>query len=127
MSVDFKSFTKLLKKRTAQQKQFLSELAEDYIKFLGIISPTKKQVLVLENLIYRRFIYDDLTFHYPLSLSELKTLYLASEGFDIRETAMILAVSIRQIENLRSTTIQKLNCKNMTHSVKKAMEKRLIS
>lgn len=127
MSIDFKSFTQLLKKRATRQKNFLSELAQDYLKFFGITSATKKQVLVFENLIYRRFIYDDLTFYYPLSLSELKTLYLASEGYDIRETAMILVVSIRQIENLRSATIEKLNCKNMIHSVKKAMEKRLIS
>lgn len=125
--MDFKSFTKLLKKRTEGQKDLLKELTQDYLKFFDLSEPKKKQVLVLENLIFRRFIYDDFTFHYPLSSSELKTLYLASEGYDIRETAMILHVSIRQIENLRSTTIQKLNCKNMMHSVKKAMEKRLIS
>ncbi len=125
-NVHFELFLKKLKQRSQQQNRLLSALSQDYLDFLEIRHPNKKQIRVIENLVYRKHIYEDFTFHYPLTLQELKCLYLASEGYDIKDAAEFLGITIRAVENHRTSIIKKLNCKNMSHSIKKGIEKGLI-
>jgi DNA-binding CsgD family transcriptional regulator len=125
-NLHFELFLEKLKQRNLQQNRLLSALSQDYLKFLEIHRPNKKQICVIENLVYRKHIYEDFTFHYPLTLQELKCFYLASEGYDIKDTAEFLGITIRAVENHRTSIIRKLNCKNMAHSIKKGIEKGLI-
>lgn len=125
-NLHFELFLKKLKQRSLQQNRLLSALSQDYLDFLQIHHPSKRQIRVIENLVYRKHIYEDFTFHYPLTLQELKCLYLASEGYNIKDTAKFLSITIRAVENHRTSIIKKLNCKNMAHSIKKGMEKGLI-
>lgn len=125
-NLHFKLFIKKLKQHTLQHNRLLSALSLDYLEFLGIYKPSKRQIRVIGSLVYRKHIYENFTFHYPLTLQELKCLYLASEGYDIKDTAKFLGITIRAVENHRSAIIKKLNCKNMAHSIKKGMEKGII-
>jgi DNA-binding CsgD family transcriptional regulator len=125
-NLHFKHFLTQLNQRTQDHNRLLSALSLDYLEFLGVSRPTKRQIRVIENLVYRKHIYENFTFHYPLTLQELKCLYLASEGYDIKDTAVFLGITIRAVENHRTSIIKKLNCKNIAHSIKKGMEKGLI-
>lgn len=125
-NLHFELLRKKLKQRSQQQNRLLSALSQDYLEFLEIHYPSKKQIRVIENLVYRKHIYEDFTFHYPLTLQERKCLYLASEGHDIKDTAEFLKITVRAVENHRSSIIKKLNCKNIAHSIKKGIEKGLI-
>jgi DNA-binding NarL/FixJ family response regulator len=126
MSSSFKIFTKKLNKKSKLQLHFMSQLSRDYLKFLQVNHPTSKQIVVMENLIFRRYIPDLYTIPYPLSTIELKCLYLASEGYDIQTIAELLDISHRTVERYRTVINQKLNCRNIIQSIKKALEKGII-
>ncbi|MFZ2486291.1 MAG: helix-turn-helix transcriptional regulator [Candidatus Rickettsiella isopodorum] len=122
----FDLFVEKLKQYNMQHNRLLSALSLDYLEFLEIRRPSKRQIRVIEHLVYRKHTYEDFTFYYPLTLQELKCLYLASEGYDIKDTANFLKITIRAVENHRTSIIKKLNCKNIAHSIKKGMEKGII-
>ncbi|WP_218814197.1 hypothetical protein [Rickettsiella endosymbiont of Dermanyssus gallinae] len=127
MPNEFQIFVEKMIDNTKRQKQFLyAAIVQDFLNFLGIPFPTEKQRRVVENLVYGRYIYDDFTYHSPLSLMQHKYLYLASEGYSLEYTAAILARSPRQLENIRAELFKILNCRNIPHCVKKGMEKKLI-
>lgn len=126
MPSSFKILTKKLNKKSRLQIQFMSLLSRDYLKFLQVNHPTPKQIAVMENLIFRRYIHDLYIIQDPLSIIELKCLYLASEGYNIQTTAELLDISHRTVERYRMAINQKLNCRNIIQSIKKALEKGII-
>ena len=85
----------------------------------GIKYPSPLE-LRLEVLLLSHKYINDSVFSGDLSEQELNCLVLAAWGIEIEETAKLLAIKEDSVNKIRANIFQKLNAKNITHSVFKA-------
>lgn len=100
---------------------------EDYYKALAELSLFKKGIkhpsplqIQLETLFLSHEYINSSTFSGDLSRQEINCLFLAAHGVEIEETASFLNIKEDSVNKIRSNIFQKLNAKNITHSVFKS-------
>ncbi len=74
----------------------------------------------LETLLLSHEYINNSAFSGDLSEQELNCLVLAACGVEIEETASLLDIKEDSVNKIRSNIFQKLNAKNITHSVFKS-------
>lgn len=102
---------------TYKETQFFKAFAKDYLNYLGNPHPTTKQLTEIQSLLSQSWIKSTVYLDRRLSDREKQCLHLSSSGKSIKEISHFLGVSERQVERLRNSIFQKLNCKNIAHSV----------
>ena len=53
---------------------------------------------------------------------DLDVLHAIERGEAMKQTARILGISVRTVENTRARLFKKLNCRNSTHALSRAHE-----
>ncbi len=91
----------------------LNSLAISIIAFLGNQAPNKKQVRVVESLLLNSGLKTELFFDKRLTKREVECLILSTLGHSSYETAEVLRISKKTVEQYRSDIKKKLSCKNM--------------
>lgn len=106
---------------TAKQKQFFKSFAKDYLNYLGNPNPTNKQLVEIQALLSRAWIQRPICVDGRLTNREQQCLYLSSMGKGIKDIALFLGISERQVERHRNNIFQKLECKNIAESIAKGL------
>jgi DNA-binding CsgD family transcriptional regulator len=84
---------------------------------LGNRAPSLKQRQLVETLLFNISFRAELLFDRRLSPREQECLLLAAVGFSATETAEILSIGQKTVEECRNNTRKKLHCKNMIQAV----------
>lgn len=103
----------VLNKLHNQEHVFKKELSKTFLEYLDSL-PTRKRIEQIQSLLYDRNIP---TSDRGLTLQEKRSLYLASQGKEIKETASILGLSQRTIKYHRANIFKKLQVPNITAAV----------
>ncbi len=92
-------------------------LAKSLIEFLGNKTPNKKQIKTVESMLFNVGLKAKMLFDKRLTKREKECLSLAALGHSSTETAELLKISRKTVEQYRGEIKKKLKCKNMTHAI----------
>lgn len=106
---------------STKQKQFFKSFARDYLNYLGNSNPTNKQLTEIQTLLSQSWVQRPLCIDGRLTHREQQCLYLSSQGKGIKEIAIFLNLSERQVERHRNNIFQKLECKNIAEAIAKGL------
>lgn len=85
--------------------------------FLGNESPSKKQIKVMESILFSTGLKTQLFFNNKLTKREVECLNLAALGYSSTTTAEILKISKKTVEEYRNEIKKKLGCKSIAQAV----------
>lgn len=94
-----------------------NSLAINLISYLGNDSPNKKQIKVMENILFHSGIMMQLFFDQRLTKREIQCLHLSRFGLSASATAEILKISPKTVEQHRNEAKKKLGCKTLIEAV----------
>ena len=98
---------------TRQSLNKSTNLVTRILILLGNRTPSLKQRQLVETLLSNISFRAELLFHRRLSPREKECLLLATLGFSAAETAEILFIGKKTVEECRNNTRKKLHCKNL--------------
>lgn len=106
---------------SAKQKQFFKAFARDYLTYLGNPNPTNKQLAEIQTLLSQSWVLRPLCTNGRLTTREQQCLYLSAQGKSMKEIAVFLNISERQVGHHRNNIFQKLECKNIAEAIAKGL------
>ncbi|STX43565.1 lipolytic enzyme / transcription regulator protein [Legionella donaldsonii] len=106
---------------STKQKQFFKVFARDYLAYLGNPNPTNKQLAEVQTLLSQSWVQRPLCLDGRLTSREQQCLYLSSQGKSMKEIALFLNISERQVGHHRNNIFQKLECKNIAEAIAKGL------
>ena len=99
------------------KEQNSNYFAIQYLSVLGNETPSQKQIDLMEMLVAKVTIEQQLTFDKRLSDKEKNCLLLAAIGKNTEETAKLLKLRRNTVKKYRLYILRKLNCNNIAHAV----------
>lgn len=109
----------ILNKLHELERQYKRELSKNFLEYLDSLPPNKR-IEQMEILLYKTEYRNLPTLDRRLTFQERKCLYLASQGKEIKETALILGLSQRTIKYHRANIIKKLGVPNFVAAVSRS-------
>ena len=107
----------IIDKYTLHQQNFYKSFAKDYLSFLGNPKPNPKQLSEMQSVLSHVWIRQSICLDIRLTEKEKQCLYFSAKGKGLKETARLMNVSTRRVEQYRESIFRKLGCKNIIEAV----------
>ncbi|WP_232220468.1 helix-turn-helix domain-containing protein [Legionella tunisiensis] len=102
-----------------KQKQFFKTFARDYLNHLGNPNPTNKQLTEIQTLLSQAWVQRPICVDGRLTNREQQCLYLSSQEKSIKEIAIFLAISERQVDATATISSKNSNAKTLLNPLPK--------
>ncbi|WP_010598950.1 helix-turn-helix transcriptional regulator [Rickettsiella massiliensis] len=100
-----------------EEKAFRQAIIKVYLEKLGNRKPTKKQCLIMEDVLFNVWLQQPLSWNRHLTSREKEFLYHTMQGKTIKEISTLMKIEIDGVKFHIRTILKKLSCKNIKQAI----------